>query len=217
MTEKRICFVGASNVEGQGDETGKGWVGRLLDLLKADGAPVIAYRLGIRGQTLSQIVERAPLECAPRLPKDGTGLIVMTTGVNDLARVDDEAPRVSLDEITDILSAAIPGLLKIAPLVIVGPTPVLQSRVPLLAGRNRVPVYFGNDAISEANERYRVVCDKTDASYLNVFDPLLMDDAYGAGLDANEGLHTNAAGYAAMAEYIYHSPQWRRQIVQMSV
>ena len=28
----RICFVGASNVGGQGDVTGKGWVGGLVDL-----------------------------------------------------------------------------------------------------------------------------------------------------------------------------------------
>ena len=209
---KRVCFVGASNVEGQGDETGEGWVGRLVALHKDEGTSLISYRLGIRGQTLSQIVARAAVECAPRLPKDGSGLIVMTTGVNDLARVRNSPPRLSLNDVGETLEAAIPSLLEIAPLIVVGPTPVDDAKMPLLAGPNDVPVFFGNEDIRVANNRYNNICNGAGAAYLNLFEALLTDEAYCTGLSKNDGLHTDACGYKAMARYVHESPAWRHQM-----
>ena len=136
----------------------------------------------------------------------------MTTGVNDLARVRNSPPRLSLTQSGEILESAIPGLLEIAPLIIVGPTPVNDAKMPLLAGPNRVPVYFGNESINIANDRYRRVCEKAGADYLDLFNALRSDDSYRLGLSVNDGLHTDASGYKAMAKFVHHSPTWRRRM-----
>ena len=43
----RICFVGDSFVNGIGDETALGWVGRVCALAHTHGFPLTSYNLGI--------------------------------------------------------------------------------------------------------------------------------------------------------------------------
>ena len=74
---KRVCFLGASTVEGLGDEGGLGWVGRLALLNRAAGHPIVSYNLGVRGQTLKQIAARAIGECSARIQDRGEDLIVV--------------------------------------------------------------------------------------------------------------------------------------------
>ncbi len=207
---KRICFVGASNVEGQGDETGKGWVGGLGEMSAAAGAPFITCNLGIRGQTLAQITERAVAECAPRLSSAESGLIVLATGVNDLARIRNAPPRLSLDDAAAILVKALPLIQAVAPLVVLGPTPVHAAKMPMVVGPKRVTVELRNDDIARANKRYRAVCVDSGVAYLDLFDILRADSAYRNGLNANDGLHPDAAGYRAMAAHIFPSREWRQ-------
>ena len=206
----RICFVGASNVGGQGDVTGKGWVGGLVDLSAAAGAPFVSYNLGVRGQTLTQITERGVVECAPRLPKSKTGLIVLATGLNDLARIRNAPPRLSLEAAAEILTNALPSIQAIAPLIVLGPTPVLESKMPMLVGPKRVTVDLHNADITAVNTRYRAVCDMAKVAYLDLFETLRVDQAYRDGLDANDGLHTDAAGYRTMAEHVFQSAAWKQ-------
>jgi len=207
---QRICFVGASNVEGQGDETSVGWVGGLGEMCAAAGAPFIAYNLGVRGQTLAQITDRAAPECAPRLPNADSGLIVMATGVNDLAHIRHEPPRLTLDDIAAILTDALPTIQAVAPLIVLGPTPVHEAKMPMQVGPKLVSVDFRNADIATANERYRAVCLDAGAAYLDLFDTLLADTTYRDGLNANDGLHPNASGYRSMAAHIFNACEWKR-------
>lgn len=87
----RVCFVGASIVEGMGDAQGLGWVGRLTR-----GCGMSCYNLGIRGKTLAEIRQRAADECRVRLPKDSVCGIVFSPGVNDLAILADGSRRTDL-------------------------------------------------------------------------------------------------------------------------
>jgi acyl-CoA thioesterase I len=204
----RICFVGASNVEGQGDATGKGWVGGLAELSAAAGASFVTYNLGVRGQTLAQITERAVVECAPRLPKAASGLIVLATGLNDFARVRNAPLKMSLENAAEILTSVLPSIQAIAPLIVLGPTPVCESKMPMLVGPKRVSVDLRNADIAAVNARYSAVCDAAKVSYLDLFDSLRDDQVYQDGLKANDGLHPNSSGYRAMAALVFNSTAW---------
>ena len=49
----RACFLGDSFTFGQGDDTGLGWVGRVLAAERGRGVELTAYNLGIRGRSPS--------------------------------------------------------------------------------------------------------------------------------------------------------------------
>ena len=66
---KRVCFIGASTVEGLGDETGQGWTGRLAATRRDFGTPFVPFYLGVRGQTINQIGDRAQQKCKGHIEK----------------------------------------------------------------------------------------------------------------------------------------------------
>jgi hypothetical protein len=54
----RICFIGDSLVNGVGDPTGLGWVGRVATAARRRGHDITAYNLGIRRDTSGDIAVR---------------------------------------------------------------------------------------------------------------------------------------------------------------
>src|SRR5688500_4352961 len=85
----RICFIGDSFVNGTGDDTALGWVGRVCAAARARGVGLTAYNLGIRRDTSLGVLARCEQEWSRRLPVgvdgvDGVdGRIVLSFGVND--------------------------------------------------------------------------------------------------------------------------------------
>jgi lysophospholipase L1-like esterase len=51
MTDLRVCFLGDSLTFGQGDESGRGWPGRVVLNARAAGVNLTGYNLGVRGDT----------------------------------------------------------------------------------------------------------------------------------------------------------------------
>lgn len=104
----RVFFVGDSFVAGVGDESGLGWVGRVLARAAAAGTGVTGYNLGVRGETSIEVVERMPRELAPRT-RVGEARVVLSFGINDTMRRDGvrrvEQAR-SLDALSDAVRAA---------------------------------------------------------------------------------------------------------------
>ena len=81
----RVCFLGDSFTLGQGDAEGLGWVGRVHAAALRRGVNLTTYNLGVRGQTGTEIAERAAAEVDARLTERGDRRgLVLSFGANDL-------------------------------------------------------------------------------------------------------------------------------------
>jgi len=202
----RFCFVGASLIEGYGDPTRKGWVGNL----RAPGrAGTVCYNLGVRGQTILQIADRAAAECRVRLSGGDRDRIVLGCSLNELGRQEDGAPRVSRPEIEACYAGLIRELLALAPVLVVGPPPVVESRMPFFAALSGLTLDFRNPDIETQDTAMRGICAEIGVPYIAVFSALAGDPTYMRGLGRSDGLHSDAAGYAAMAALIEGAADWQ--------
>ncbi len=207
---KRVCFLGASTVEGLGDEGGLGWVGRLALLNSAAGHPIMSYNLGVRGQTLKQIAARAVGECSARIQDRDQALIVLGTGANDLARIATGAPRTPRRRVLEDFAKLLDGLFDLAPLLVVGPFPVFEAKMPFISAVSGMAFDFRNRDIEEAAEGYAEICAGRQTPFLDLYPELSADPDYLGGLEANDGLHTDAKGYQAVARRVQAWGEWQR-------
>ena len=81
----RVCFLGDSFTQGQGDDAALGWVGRVVATERGRGYDLTGYNLGVRGQTGVEIAERAVAEAGVRLTERGDRrAVVICLGANDV-------------------------------------------------------------------------------------------------------------------------------------
>ena len=188
----RICFVGDSLVNGTGDETTLGWVGRLCAEANARGFAVTCYNLGIRRNTSADILARWEGECALRQPHEADNRVVISCGVNDTV-IEESRPRVPADtscaNVREILNRA-----RRFPLLMIGPPPVGD---PEQNGRI--------DALSRA---YAKEAAALDTGYIELFAELIEDEHYLRDVSLNDGSHPTSSGYSKMTEIINRSPYW---------
>jgi lysophospholipase L1-like esterase len=207
---KRVCFLGASTVEGLGDEGGLGWVGRLALLNREAGHPIAPYNLGVRGQTLRQIAARAVGECSARIQDRDQDLIVLGTGANDLARIATGAPRTPRRRVLDDFAKLLEALAALAGVMVVGPFPVSEAKMPFLSAVSGMAFDFRNQDIEEAAEGYAEICAGRQTPFLDLTPGLSADPDYLGGLEANDGLHTDGKGYQAVALRVQAWGAWQR-------
>ncbi|MBL4600185.1 MAG: hypothetical protein JKX93_14555 [Rhizobiaceae bacterium] len=206
---KRICFVGASTVEGMGDEKGLGWPGRLHARAPAD---VVIYNLGVRGQTVEELQDRAAKECRARILGFDLGGIVFCSGVNDLGRIENGQFRTPAHRPAKALRKMIGELKDIAPVIGIGPFPVYEPKMPFFSASAGMTFNFQNADIANASNAYEAVCEELDIPYLQAHPVLMKNDAYINGLAGNDGLHPDGTGYQAVAELIGGWAPWQELI-----
>ena len=80
---KRVLFFGDQLVAGVGDPAGIGWVGRVSAACYSRGLPILAYNLGVVGETSVQIALRVAAEALPRLAPDADCRVVLCVTAND--------------------------------------------------------------------------------------------------------------------------------------
>lgn len=187
----RICFVGDSFVNGTGDETALGWVGRLCAAANRE-AQVTYYNLGIRRDTSRDILRRWERECAVRLPEDCDGRVVISCGVND-AVIENGQLRVPQGESSANIREILHRVRKYKVLM-VGPPPIGEADQDV-----RV------QALSAAFSQEAHVLG---LPYIDIFSSLALDEAYKRELTENDGAHPRSGGYAKMARMIGASPDW---------
>src|SRR5690349_13574317 len=135
----RICFIGDSFVNGVGDDSGLGWIGRLGVALRAAGCDLTLYNLGVRRDTSADIARRWRAEAEARLPEGVDGRLVFAFGTND--GTPGEGPgRVRVPHAESLANAeAILGTARAwRPTLMVGPLPVgddpdTESRIAALS------------------------------------------------------------------------------------
>ena len=207
MPVARICFMGASNVEGVGDEQRRGWAGRLATLPPAKGKTINFYNLGIGGETTDMIRDRWKSECAARIPDGIEGAIVMSFGLNDAAEIVGKGLRMPLEETIKNVTVAATEAKAWRTMLWIGPTPVDEQMMPMK--RPGFAIAHSNQRLSELNDAYAKVATDLGIPYMDLLTPLLATPSYTASLQERDGLHPSGTGYQFIAELIADWAPWR--------
>jgi acyl-CoA thioesterase I len=195
VTAIRVCFFGDSFVNGTGDDTCLGWVGRACAASRHQGCDLTCYNLGIRRDTSADIRGRWQREAQARLPPEHDGRLVFSFGANDCCLNDaGTAERVACDEAManarEILSQAHAW----RPTLMMGPLPVCDR-----AADARVA------ALSDA---FASVCAAIGVPYLAVFDLAANSPVWRREVIVGDGAHPNAGGYSIISEAFQRWPPW---------
>ena len=205
MAVRRLCFMGASNVEGVGDEERRGWAGRLAFLPPAEGKVVNFFNLGVGGETTDMIRDRWKGECQARIADAMEGALVMSFGLNDAAEIEGVGLRLTLDQTMVNVTAAATEAKAWKPMIWVGPTPVDEAMMPM-GPRPGVVMSHSNARLGELND---ACAAELNIPYMDLLNPLLADPRYTASLQERDGLHPSGTGYQLIAEMIAGWGPWQ--------
>ncbi|MBE9030095.1 lipase [filamentous cyanobacterium LEGE 11480] len=190
----RICFLGESFVNGTGDPACLGWPGRICAHAIAQGHDITHYNLGIRGETSSALLDRAPRELPLRLPEDCDGRVIYSFGTNDMTWHDD-ATRVSVAASLQNLEALLAWTQPRYPVLVVSPCPVDD-----VAHVDRLVALV---------EQMAIVCQQRQVPFLDVLTPLQQNAVWLTEAKAYDGAHPRAAGYQALAALVEAWEAWQ--------
>jgi acyl-CoA thioesterase-1 len=186
--DRRVLIFGDSFVAGVGDPTGRGWVGRVVAASFDAGLPLVAYNLGVRRETSTEVAARWLDEARPRMRAPAGYGVVFGFGVNDTT-VEDGRLRVEPDEAVDALGRVLDRAAQLAlPALVVGPPPAGE---PAQDARVR--------DLSGAQQR---VAAARGVPFVDVFGDLCANAAWTAEAAAGDGGHPGAGGYGALARLV---------------
>jgi len=190
----RVCFVGDSFVAGVGDETHRGWAGRLIAHAIARGVQLTGYNLGIRGDTSAMIGQRFEGECERRLlPGDYAVGVVLSFGVNDVVRWGGQARVDPKDRVANLA-----GILEVArqrnwPVLMVGPPAVADDEL--------------NEDLKVLDAQLQAQCQLNNVPYLSVHARLVDNARWREEVAAGDGAHPRGTGYELLAQLVM--PGWQ--------
>lgn len=186
----RLIAFGDSMVAGAGDPDHLGWVGRAL----AGRRDVTLYNLGVRRETSGDIAARWLAEATPRMTDAEPMRIVFSFGVND-AHLEDGHSRLAQAESLKNAHAMLSGAMKLCPVLMVGPPPVVD---PGVCAR-----------LEALNEHFKVLAARLKTPFIDVLQPLMADGLWQAEALAWDGAHPGAGGFQRMADLVAAHPAWR--------
>ena len=213
---RRICFVGASNIEGMGDEAGLGWPGRLWQAHQGTENEFVAYNLGIRGQTISQFKRRARAECILRFQRTMGPLIVLGTGANDLSRYAEGdyagKSRTPRSNLLRTFRDLILDLGTVAPILVIGPPVIDETHMPYKMEKHP-SLDFRNEDVAAVSLLYQEICMELDVPFFNLHEALCSSPVYRRALtEGADGLHPTGMGYQAIADLVGAWGAWQKAL-----
>ena len=178
---KKLVVIGDSGVYGWGDPDQGGGCERLRrHWMEIPDGPVV-YNLGVRGDGLERVNERLGAETLRRgeLRRQRPQGILLSVGLNDTARVGrpDGRPQLSPDGFLFALEQMLGQAREIAPVMVLGLTPVLEESMPFAE-----VLWYGVDAIRR-------------------YEGLLEDPRWPQWLGP-DGLHLNGEGHWQVYERV---------------
>ncbi|MBE9180647.1 lipase [Oculatella sp. LEGE 06141] len=198
----RICFVGDSFVNGTGDPDCLGWTGRVCavaaggsDRAVSQARDLTYYNLGVRRETTADISRRWQSEVACRLPKGCDGRVAFSFGVNDTT-AEENKTRIALSDSIRNADAILSVAQRHYNVLMVGPLPIADAEQ--------------NRRTSELSDRFASLCNALKIPYLNVFTPLSHSEQWMQQVQARDGAHPGAAGYAELADLVQGWDAWLR-------
>ncbi|MEB3172843.1 MAG: GDSL-type esterase/lipase family protein [Cyanobacteriota bacterium] len=206
---KKLIALGDSGVYGWGDPLEGGWCERLRrHWMELPGGPVL-YNLGVRGDGLERLSARLEREvaCRGELRRQQPQGMVLGIGLNDCARVGRRDGRHQLDPEGFLfgLEQLLPLARQIAPVFVIGLTPVLEESMPYAE-----VLWYQLDDIRRYERLLEAACLEADVSFLPLLESLLADPDWPRWL-SNDGLHLNSDGHRQIYERLRHWPallQW---------
>ncbi|UYQ78608.1 GDSL-type esterase/lipase family protein [Glutamicibacter sp. JL.03c] len=173
-------------VTGVGDETHRGWAGRLIARGIKRGYELTGYNLGVRGDTSSMIRQRFEAECAARLPPGGHAVgVVFSFGVNDVIRWGAK-PRLAAEDRIPSLAAILDAAgERSLPALMIGPPALADDAL--------------NAELLELDAQMRAICRPKTVPYLGVHEDLAGNELWRREVAADDGAHPRAAGYDLLA------------------
>ena len=198
----RICFIGDSLVNGTGDPTLLGWIGRVCAAARRRGHDITCYNLGIRRDTSADIAARWHEEIARRLPAGIDGRLIFSFGANDCAE-ENGAPRVAPERALANARSILEEARRHHPTLMLGPAPVaLADADPRIAALSR--------ALAQ-------LAAELSVPYLDLYTPLAAIPLWRLEIGIGDGAHPGAAGYALIADLVEGWAPWRRWTESVSV
>jgi lysophospholipase L1-like esterase len=193
--------MGDSLVYGFGDTEAGGWVERLRRTwMDPELSGPILYNLGVRGDGVKQVTHRLEAEFRLRgeLRRRVPDLLVLSVGLNDLARMSHPGGRVMTE--ATAFAADMATLLdqasQLCPVFFVGMVPVNEAAMPYAE-----TLYFSQADQVHYIEITRRACEARQIPYLDIFQRWQSRDA--AWCEARlcrDGIHPNVLGYRTLAQ-----------------
>ena len=208
MTTLRICFVGDSTITGTGDETYRGWPGRLCQAECAKGHDLTLYNLGVRAHTSEQTEARWRSECEARLPETFDCRLVFSFGTNDMADDSETGIRVPKEKSLDIARRMLSDGLAWKPSLFVGPIPCIDDMMPFQAAPG-MSYSFSTDRVADLNQAYGELAEKLGIPFLDIFTPLSQSQRWAQAQRDFDGVHPTGDGYQMIADMAAEWPAWR--------
>lgn len=204
-----MIALGDSGVFGWGDALEGGWCERLrrhwMDL---PGGPVL-YNLGVRGDGLERVSARlqAEVSCRGELRRQRPQGILLGLGLNDSARVGRRDGRQQLDADGFLfgLQQLLPQARNLAPVFVIGLTPVLETAMPYAD-----VLWYQLEDIHRHERLLEEACLEADVPFLPMLEALLDDPGWENWL-GSDGLHLNSDGHRQIFERLRRWPallQW---------
>ncbi len=201
---RKLVVLGDSGVYGWGDPDEGGWCERLRRHWMGLPEGPVLYPLGVRGDGLERVAARLAAEvgCRGELRRQRPQGILLAVGLNDTARVGrpDGRPQLAEDAFLFGLQQLLREAGAIAPVLVLGLTPVLEEGMPYAE-----VLWYGLQAVRRYEGLIEEACLEADVPFLPLVDALLADPAWPQWL-SGDGLHLNGEGHRAVYERVRRWP-----------
>lgn len=193
---KKLVVLGDSGVYGWGDPDQGGWCERLRrHWMELPQGPVL-YGLGVRGDGLEKLAARAETEVGHRgeLRRQRPQGILLSIGLNDTARVGRPDGRHQLGPEAFLfgLRQLLPRLAAIAPVFVLGLTPVDEAVMPFAD-----VLWYDVATVRRYEGLLEEACMEADVPFLPLLDSLLAEPHWLQWL-CSDGLHLNSDGHGQL-------------------
>ena len=201
---RKLVALGDSGVFGWGDSEGGGWCDRLRrHWMELPGGPVL-YNLGVRGDGLERLTARLQSEVLRRgeLRRQTPQGILIGIGLNDLARVGrpDGRHQLAPDAFLFGLQQLLQEARTIAPVHVIGLSPVLEERMPYAD-----VLWYDLAEVRRYEALLEQACLEADVPFLPLLNTLLAEPHW-PQLLSSDGLHLGADGHRLVFEQVRQWP-----------
>ena len=202
--QRKLIVLGDSGVYGWGDPDEGGWCERLRRHWMGLPLGPVLYPLGVRGDGLERVATRLEQEvlCRGELRRQLPQGILLAVGLNDSARVGraDGRPQLDAEGFLFGLQQLLTQARRIAPVLVLGLTPVDESRMPFAD-----VLWYGLEQVQRYEGLLEEACLEANVPFLPLLEGLLAEPDWPHWL-CSDGLHLNGEGHRQVYERVRRWP-----------